>query len=103
MVKPPYRNEPPCIDRHVPCTKIFSSNFCEANQTSTLHPLPHMSGTLISSLVWVPRGRAAVRPKKYALDEEELERVGKLGGPGVLEHLREEMAGIDVGREDWAE
>jgi periodic tryptophan protein 1 len=62
-----------------------------------------MSGTLISSLVWVPRGRAALKPKKYALDEEELERVGKLGGPGVLEQLREEMEGIDMGEGEWSE
>lgn len=43
-------------------------------------------------------------PKQYALDEEELERVGKLGGPGVLEKLKEEMEaaeGEDV--EDWEE
>lgn len=62
-----------------------------------------MSGTLISSFVWVPRGRAALKPKKYALDEEELERVGKLGGPGVLEQLREEMEGIDMGEGEWSE
>lgn len=62
-----------------------------------------MSGTLVSSLVWVPRGRAALWPKQYTLDEEELERVGKLGGPGVLDQLREEIAGIDVGAEDWEE
>jgi len=55
-----------------------------------------MSGTLISSLVWVPRGKAAVRPKRYTLDENELERVGKLGGPGVLEKLKEEMNGIEM-------
>ncbi|WWD21581.1 hypothetical protein CI109_106067 [Kwoniella shandongensis] len=60
-----------------------------------------MSGTLISSLVWVPRGRSAPQPKKYTIDEEELERVGKLGGPGVLEKLREEMEGMDVGEGDW--
>lgn len=66
-----------------------------------------MSGTLISSLVWVPRGRAALQPKKYELDESELERVGKLGGPGVLEQLKEQMEkmemadaeGLDEG--DW--
>ena len=62
-----------------------------------------MSDTLISSLVWVPRGRAALRPKRYALDEEELERVGKLGGPGVLEQLKEELAGIETGTDDWEE
>ena len=62
-----------------------------------------MSGTLISSLAWVPRGRAALQPKKYALDEDELQRVGKLGGPGALEKLREEMAGLDVDGEDWEE
>ena len=62
-----------------------------------------MSGTLISSLVWVPRGKAALQPKKYALDEDELQRVGKLGGPGALEKLREEMAGLDVDGEEWEE
>lgn len=68
-----------------------------------------MSGTLISSLVWVPRGRAAERPKKYQLDEDEIERVGKLGGPGVLEQLKSEMAAVEDGEgmeggdeeEDW--
>jgi periodic tryptophan protein 1 len=62
-----------------------------------------MSGTLISSLVWVPRGRAALTPKKYALDDEEIERVGKLGGPGVLEKLREEMEGLDMEGGEWEE
>jgi periodic tryptophan protein 1 len=63
-----------------------------------------MSGTLISSLVWIPRGKAALQPKKYSLDEEELERVGKLGGPGVLEQLREEMAEVEAeGEEGWEE
>lgn len=68
-----------------------------------------MSGTLISSLVWVPRGLAAERPKKYQLDEDEIERVGKLGGPGVLEQLKSEMAAVEDGEgmeggdeeEDW--
>ncbi|WVR04706.1 hypothetical protein IAU60_001717 [Kwoniella sp. DSM 27419] len=60
-----------------------------------------MSGTLISALVWVPRGKAALEPKRYNLDENELERVGKLGGAGVLEKLREEMEGMDVGEEGW--
>ncbi|WVW78351.1 hypothetical protein I302_100305 [Kwoniella bestiolae CBS 10118] len=61
-----------------------------------------MSGTLISSLVWVPRGKSSAEPKRYNLDDSELERVGKLGGPGVLEKLREEMEGMDVGEgEDW--
>ncbi|WRT64681.1 uncharacterized protein IL334_001615 [Kwoniella shivajii] len=61
-----------------------------------------MSGTLISSLVWVPRGKASLEPKRYNLDDSELERVGKLGGPGVLEKLREEMEGMDVGEgEEW--
>ncbi|ODN79623.1 hypothetical protein L202_03565 [Cryptococcus amylolentus CBS 6039] len=54
-----------------------------------------MSGTLISALTWVPRGRAAVKPKKYQLDDDEIERVGKLGGPGVLEKLKEEMAALE--------
>lgn len=62
-----------------------------------------MSGTLISSLVWVPRGKAALHPTRYTLDEEEIERVGKLGGPGVLEQLREEMAGLDVEGGEWEE
>jgi len=62
-----------------------------------------MSGTLISSLAWVPRGRAALVPKKYALDDEEIERVGKLGGPGVLEKLREEMEGLDMEGGEWEE
>lgn len=58
-----------------------------------------MSGTLISSLVWVPRGRAAEKPKKYQLDEDEIERVGKLGGPGVLEQLKSEIAAVEDGEE----
>lgn len=69
-----------------------------------------MSGTLVSSLVWVPKGRAALHPKRYTLDEDELERVGKLGGPGVLEQLKEEMAeaeamseGSGGGEEGWEE
>ncbi|WVQ98150.1 hypothetical protein IAU59_005272 [Kwoniella sp. CBS 9459] len=60
-----------------------------------------MSGTLISSLVWVPRGKASLEPKRYNLDDEELERVGKLGGPGVLEQLKEEMEGLDVDEGGW--
>ncbi|ORX33958.1 WD40-repeat-containing domain protein [Kockovaella imperatae] len=60
-----------------------------------------MSGTLISSLAWVPRGKASLEPKKYTLDENELQRVGKLGGPGALEKLREEMAGLDMDGDDW--
>ncbi|WWC68026.1 uncharacterized protein I206_101945 [Kwoniella pini CBS 10737] len=61
-----------------------------------------MSGTLISSLVWVPRGKSSAEPKRYNLDDTELERVGKLGGPGVLEKLRQEMEGMDVAEgEDW--
>ena len=62
-----------------------------------------MSGTLISSLVWVPRGCAGLAPKRYTLDNAELERVGKLGGPGVLEQLRKEIEGIDVDGEGWEE
>ena len=65
-----------------------------------------MSGTLISSLVWVPRGRASLQPKKYTLDENELQRVGKLGGPGVLEKLRREMeglSGLDGDEGQWEE
>ncbi|WVQ83160.1 hypothetical protein IAT38_005298 [Cryptococcus sp. DSM 104549] len=62
-----------------------------------------MSGTLISALTWVPRGRAALTPKRYQLDDEELERVGKLGGPGVLEKLREEMEGLEMDAEKMAE
>jgi periodic tryptophan protein 1 len=61
-----------------------------------------MSGTLVSSLVWVPRGKAALHPKQYTLDEDELERVGKLGGPGVLEQLKQEMAEAEGG-EGWEE
>lgn len=68
-----------------------------------------MSGTLVSSLVWVPKGKAALHPKRYTLDEDELERVGKLGGPGVLEQLKEEMAEAEAmsegseGGEGWEE
>jgi len=65
--------------------------------------LTSMSGTLISSLVWVPRGRAALHPKKYTLDEQELERVGKLGGPGALEKLRKEMEGLEMEGGGWEE
>lgn len=61
-----------------------------------------MSGTLISSLAWIPRGKAALQPKKYELDEAELERVGKLGGPGVLEQLKEQMAEMEMdGEGEW--
>jgi periodic tryptophan protein 1 len=60
----------------------------------------NMSGTLVSSLVWVPRGKAALHPKQYTLDEDELERVGKLGGPGVLEQLKKEMAEAEAGSDD---
>ena len=62
-----------------------------------------MSGTLISSLVWIPKGKAALEPKKYQLDEDEIQRVGKLGGPGVLEKLREEMEAVDLGNGDEKE
>jgi periodic tryptophan protein 1 len=54
-----------------------------------------MSGTLISAIAWV-RGRAALEPKKYELNEAELERVGKLGGPGVLEQLKEQMEKMEM-------
>jgi periodic tryptophan protein 1 len=60
-----------------------------------------MSGTLISSLAWVPRGRAALQPRKYELDESELERVGKLGGPGVLEQLKEQMMEMEQDDGEW--
>lgn len=60
-----------------------------------------MSGTLISSLAWVPRGRAALQPRKYELDESELERVGKLGGPGVLEQLKEQLEEMEQDEGDW--
>lgn len=62
-----------------------------------------MSGTLISSICWVPRGKAALQPKKYTLDDKEMERVGKLGGPGTLEKLRDEMAGMDLEAGEWEE
>jgi periodic tryptophan protein 1 len=67
-----------------------------------------MSGTLISSIAWVPRGRSALQPKKYTLDEAELERVGKLGGPGVLEQLKAQMAEAEAEDseeegDDWEE
>jgi periodic tryptophan protein 1 len=52
--------------------------------------------TLISSIVWVPRGRASTRPTNYTLDESELERVGKMGGEGALEKLRAEMERMEV-------
>ncbi|GHJ87398.1 hypothetical protein NliqN6_3800 [Naganishia liquefaciens] len=55
-----------------------------------------MSSTLISSLTWIPRGKAARHPQKYILDENELERVGKMGGEGVLEKLREEMEAMEM-------
>jgi periodic tryptophan protein 1 len=68
-----------------------------------------MSGTLISSLLWVPRGHAAQMPKKYELNEDELQRVGKMGGEGVLEKLRLEMEALNAkgdqsdDEEDWEE
>ncbi|WOO85103.1 putative WD repeat-containing protein [Vanrija pseudolonga] len=61
-----------------------------------------MSGTLISAIAWVPRGRAALEPRKYELNEAELERVGKLGGPGVLEQLKEQMEKMEMEDEgEW--
>lgn len=54
------------------------------------------STTLISSLTWIPRGRALAHPLKYTFNESELERVGKMGGEGVLERLREEMEGMEM-------
>lgn len=53
--------------------------------------------TLISSVVWVPRGAASALPTNYTLDEAELERVGKMGGEGALEKLRAEMERMEVG------
>jgi hypothetical protein len=35
-------------------------------------------GDMHTSLAWVPRGRSAAHPRKYELDEAELERVSKL-------------------------
>lgn len=55
-----------------------------------------MSGTLISALTWIPRGRAAQHPKKYSLDEDEIQRVGRMGGEGVLEQLRQEMEAMEM-------
>jgi len=88
-----------------PDSKIsVGSTYIHHCRPQTFDPyIKSMSGTLISSLVWVPRGRAALHPKKYTLDEDELERVGKLGGPGVLEKLRKEMEGLDVDGEGWEE
>ncbi|KAG7530649.1 hypothetical protein FFLO_04875 [Filobasidium floriforme] len=53
--------------------------------------------TLISSVIWVPRGRASARPTNYTLDENELERVGKMGGEGALEKLKAEMERMELG------
>jgi hypothetical protein len=78
---------------------------CILSSTS-LEAVSHtMSGTLISSLVWVPRGKASLVPKKYTLDEDEIQRVGKLGGEGVLEQLRAEMEGMEMeeGEGQWEE
>ncbi len=52
--------------------------------------------TLISSLTWIPRGRASAIPRRYELDDAELERVGRMGGEGVLAKLREEMSRMEV-------
>jgi periodic tryptophan protein 1 len=52
--------------------------------------------TLISSIVWVPRGKASTKPTNYTLDEDELERVGKMGGEGALEKLRAEMERMEM-------
>jgi periodic tryptophan protein 1 len=54
------------------------------------------SQTLISSLTWIPRGRAAPIPARYELTDDELARVGKMGGEGVLEKLRKEMENMEV-------
>ncbi len=56
-----------------------------------------MSQTLISSLVFVPRGRAAPLPTRYELTDQEVERVGRMGGEGVLERLRKEMEDLEMG------
>lgn len=53
--------------------------------------------TLISSVIWVPRSRASARPTNYTLDENELERVGKMGGEGALEKLKAEMERMELG------
>lgn len=50
--------------------------------------------SLISAISWVPRGAAAQHPRKYALDEAELNRVGKLAGQR-LEVVREELAAAE--------
>jgi periodic tryptophan protein 1 len=62
----------------------------------TRHCRHKIMSTLISSIVWVPRGRASTRPTNYTLDESELERVGKMGGEGALEKLRAEMERMEV-------
>lgn len=46
--------------------------------------------SLISAISWVPRGAAAQHPRKYALDDAELKRVGKLAGQR-LEEVRQEL------------
>lgn len=54
-----------------------------------------MSGTLISSLTWVPRGKSLAHPRRYELNDAELERVGQMGGEGVLEQLKAQLAQME--------
>lgn len=37
-----------------------------------------LMASLISAVAWIPRGAAAANPRKYVVDEAELERVGAL-------------------------
>lgn len=62
-----------------------------------------MSGTLISSLTWVPRGKSLAHPRKYELNDEELARVGQMAGEGVLEQLKAQLAQMEKkeAAEEW--
>lgn len=62
-----------------------------------------MSGTLISSLAWVPRGKSLGHPRKYELNDAELERVGQMAGEGVLEQLKAQLAQMEKKEqaEEW--
>jgi len=46
--------------------------------------------SLISALSWIPRGAASQNPQKYKVDEQELERIGKLA-QGQLEGAKVEL------------
>lgn len=41
-------------------------------------PAPHLNLKMISALHWIARGKSLAHPKKYVLDDDEMERVSKM-------------------------